>query len=222
MVQNSGRATETRPPLSADRVLRAAIALADQGGLEGLSMRKLAQKLGVEPMSIYYYYAKKDELLDGITELVVEEIQLVPLGADWKSALRSSALSAHRALERHPWACGLMMSPSRVRQGRIRYMNSMLGHLRRAGFSTELTDRAYHALDSHIIGSTLWGVGYAVGSSPSSDLAAEFLRSLPAGEYPYLVEHVEQHLGLPEAGEITFEFGLDLILEGLGRLLLAA
>ena len=219
MVQNSGRASETRPPLSADRVLRAAIALADQGGLEGLSMRKLARNLRVEPMSIYYYYTKKDELLDGITEEVIEEIRLEPLGTDWKSALRSTALSAHRALERHPWACGLMMSPSRVRQGRIRYMNSMLGHLRMAGLSAELTDRAYHALDSHIIGSTLWGVGYAVGSSPSSDFAAEFLRSLPAGEYPYLVEHVEKHLALPETGEVTFEFGLDLILDGLGRLL---
>jgi len=219
VVQNSGRATETRPPLSADRVLGAAIALADQGGLEGLSMRKLARQLGVEPMSIYYYYTKKDELLDGILEIVIDEIQLVPLGADWQPALRTMALSAHEALERHPWACGLMMSPSRIRQGRMRYMNSILGHIRRAGFSAELTDRAYHALDSHIIGSTLWGVGYAVGSSPSSDFAAEFLRSLPADEYPYLVEHVEQHLGLSEAGEVSFEFGLDLILDGLGRLL---
>ena len=221
MVQNSGQAVETRSPLSADRVLRAAIVLADQVGLEGLSMRKLARGLGVEPMSIYYYYASKDELLDGILELVIEEIEVVPPGAGWKAALRQCALSAHRALERHPWACGLMMSPSRVREGRIRYMNSILGHLRRAGLSAELTDRAYHVLDSHIIGSTLRGVGYALGSSPSSDFAAEFLRNLPADEYPYLVEHVEQHLALPESGEVTFEFGLDLILDGLGRLLVA-
>jgi AcrR family transcriptional regulator len=202
-------------------VLRAAIALADEGGLEGLSMRKLARQLGVEPMSIYYYCAKKDDLLDGILDLVIEEIPLVTFGAEWKSALRRSALSAHEALERHPWACGLMMSPARIRQARIRYMNSMLGHIRRAGFSAEQTDRAYHALDSHIIGSTLWGVGYAVESSPLNDFASEFLRSFPADEYPYLVEHVEQHRGLPEAGEVTFEFGLDLILDGLDRLLLA-
>jgi hypothetical protein len=122
-------------------------------------------------------------------------------------------------LERHHWACGLMMSPARVRADRMRYMDSLLGRLRQAGFSAELTDRAYHALDSHIIGSTLWGVGYSAGAPLPTDFGATFLRNLPIDEYPYLAEHTEQHLAMPQAGETVFEFGLDLILDGLERIL---
>ena len=207
-----------RVPLSTERVLRAAIGLADEGGLESLSMRKLARELGVEVMSLYYYVAKKDDILDGILDLVVKEIRPASEGADWKAAIRSSAISAHQVLECHPWACGLMMSPARVRPARLRYMDSMLGRLREAGFSAELTDRAYHALDSHIIGSTLWEVGYSAGADRLEDYGAAFLLALPADEYPYLVEHVEQHLVMPQAGELAFDFGLDLILDGLERI----
>ena len=111
-----------------------------------------------------------------------------------------------------------MMSPARVRPGRMRYMDSMLGCPREAGLSAELTDRAYHALDSHIIGSTLWEVGYSAGAEGLDDFGAAFLRALPADVYPYLAEHVEQHLAVPQAGEVAFEFGLDLILDGLERI----
>jgi hypothetical protein len=113
------------------------------------------------------------------------------------------------------------MSSARVRPGRLRYMESMLGRLREAGFSAESTDRAYQALDSHIVGSTLWEVGYSGVAELPADIGATFLRSLPAGLYPYLAEHVEQHLSIPEAGETAFEFGLDLILDGLGRIRVA-
>ena len=207
--------------MSTERVLRAAIDLADRGGLESLTMRKLARELGVEVMSLYYYVARKDDLLDGIVDLVVSEIEAPADGADWKEAIRRSTISAHEILQRHPWACGLWMSPARGRAGRMRYMNSMLGLLRRAGFSAELTDRAYHALDSHIIGSTLWEVGYSVGADDVDDFGAQFLRALPADEYPYLAEHVAQHLAMPAAGETAFEFGLDLILDGLDRIRVA-
>ena len=148
----------------------------------------------------------------------MKEIEVPSQGADWKEAIRSSAVSAHEVLERHPWACGLMMSPARVRPGRMRYMDSMLGCLREAGVSAELTDRAYHALDSHIIGSTLWEVGYSAGAEGLDDFGAAFLRALPVDVYPYLAEHVEQHLAVPQAGEVAFEFGLDLILDGLERI----
>jgi AcrR family transcriptional regulator len=212
------RLPEPRAPLSLERVLGAAIGLADDGGLESLTMRKLARELGVEVMSLYYYVAKKDDILDGILELVVGEIEPVATqGTDWRSAIRAGAISAHQALERHPWSCPLWMSPDRVGSGRMRYMESMLSRLREAGFSAELTDRAYHALDSHVIGSTLWQVGYSGVAELPEDFGATFVRSLPLGEYPYLAEHVEQHLSIPEAGETAFEFGLDLILEGLER-----
>jgi AcrR family transcriptional regulator len=213
-----------RPALSIERVLRAATGLADAGGLESLTMRRLAHELGVEAMSLYYYVPKRDDILDAILDLVVAEIEPAPDGADWKAALRHTAISAHEVLERHPWACRLMMSPARVRASRMRYMDSMLGCLREAGFSAELTDRAYHALDSHIVGSTLWEVGYSTGTQAApaatgpDDYAAAFLRALPADEYPYLAEHVEQHRAIPEAGDIAFEFGLDLILDGLERI----
>jgi AcrR family transcriptional regulator len=217
MASRVDRTEQPRVRLSMERVLRAAMALADERGLESLTMRKLARMLGVEAMSLYYYVARKDDMLDGILDLAVGEIEVVPEGVDWKSAIRSSAISAHEVLERHPWACGLMMSPARVRAGRLRYMDSMLGRLRQAGFSAAQTDLAYHALDSHIIGSTLWEVGYAVGSEGLDDGAA-FLRTLPVEDYPYFAEHAEHHLAMPQTGETAFEFGLDLILDGLDRI----
>jgi AcrR family transcriptional regulator len=206
-----------RPVLSIERVLGAAIGLADDGGLESLSMRKLAQALGVEAMSLYYYVAKKDDILDGMLDIVVGEMETAAEGTEWKAAIRRSAISAHEVLERHPWACRLMMSPARVRAARMRFIDSMLGRLRQAGFSAGQTDLAYHALDSHMIGSTLWEVGYSVGLDDSGDFAATFLRSFPADEYPWMAEHIHQHLDVPQAGEGSFEFGLDLILDGLER-----
>ena len=221
MASETGLRPLPREPLSIDRVLRTAIRLADERGLESLTMRKLAEALGVEAMSLYYYVARKDDILDGIVDLVVKEMELASEGADWKAAIRRSAISAHEVLERHPWACGLMMSPARVRPGRMRYIDSMLGRLREAGFSADLTDRAYHALDSHIIGSTLWEVGYSFGSEGIEDFATAFVRNLSVDEYPYLTEHVGQHIAKPPVGETAFEFGLDLILEGLERILVA-
>jgi len=221
MASETGLRPLPREPLSIDRVLRTAIRLADERGLESLTMRKLAEALGVEAMSLYYYVARKDDILDGIVDLVVREMELASEGADWKAAIRRSAISAHEVLERHPWACGLMMSPARVRPGRMRYIDSMLGRLREAGFSADLTDRAYHALDSHIIGSTLWEVGYSFGSEGIEDFATAFVRNLSVDEYPYLAEHVGQHIAKPPVGETAFEFGLDLILEGLERILVA-
>lgn len=215
----AGRAdpiAEPRVPLSRDRVLRAAIGLADQGGIESLSMRKLAQELGVEAMSVYHYVANKDDILDGIVDIVVGEFDL-PSGADWKAAIRLSAISAHDVLMRHPWACNLMMSTKRVSPARLRYMESLLRRLREAGFSAEMTHHAYHALDSHIIGSTLWEAGYSANRD-LADLAKTFVRE-SVDEYPYLAEHAEQHLTKSRRNDVReFEFGLDLILDGLERI----
>jgi len=206
-------------PLSRDRVLRAAINLADTGGITSLTMRKLAQELAVEAMTLYYYVANKDDLLAGIVDLVMREIELPPDGADWKAAIRSSAISAHDVLLRHPWACSLMMSPIRDSPARLRWMDSVLRCLREAGFSTELTHHAYHALDSHITGFTLWEVNVPFNREELADIGATFLQELPVDEYPYLVEHVEWHLteSRPD-DEDEFEFGLALILDGLERI----
>jgi AcrR family transcriptional regulator len=219
--------TDRRIPLSRDRVLHAAISMVDEGGIEALSMRKLGQTLGVEAMSLYRYVANKDDLLDGIVDLVMSEIELPSVEADWEPALRRCAISAHDALVRHPWACNLIMSSTKVRPARLRYMESVLGRLREAGFSAEATYHAYHTLDSHILGFTLWQVGHVMpGDGPRVTnkeelrrFLATFLRELRLDDYPYLLEHAEQHLtegSHKEEGE--FEFGLRLILDGLKRM----
>src|SRR5215208_1311144 len=206
---------DPRTPLSKERVLRAAIILADDGGIESLTMRKLAQKLGVEAMSLYHYVAKKDDILDGIVDLVISEIALPPQGAEWKAGIRELALSAHEALVRHPWACNLMWTTS-ISPARLRYMEAILGTLRESGFSPNLTHHAYHALDSHITGFTLWQVNIPFKAEEIAELGAAFLRELPTEEYPYVAEHTEQHLMPPDSEEKSeFEFGLDLILDGL-------
>ena len=217
---------EPRAPLSRERVLRTAVELADEGGIDSLTMRKLAQALGVEAMSLYHYVAKKDDILQGILDLALSEVEHPPAGDDWKGALRRGAISMHDALVRHRWAANLMSSAPNVSPARLAFMEWSLGTLREAGFSAEMTDHAYHALDSHITGYTLW-----VGSMPfTSDeelasLASSFLSTLPA-DYPYMAEHVEQHLlalrRLPEDQVSDFEFGLDLILDGLERILARA
>jgi len=201
--------------------------MVDEGGIESLSMRKLGQALGVEAMSLYNHVANKDDLLDGIVDLVLSEFQLPSADEDWEVAIRTCAISAHDALVRHPWACNLIMSSTRIHPARLQYMEFLLRRLREAGFSAEATYHAYHALDSHILGFTLWQLGHTMpGDGPrvtnKEELAlflATFLREFPLDEYPYLLEHGEQHFmegSHKEEGE--FDFGLRLILDGLKRM----
>src|SRR3977135_289854 len=129
--------TEPRLPLSRDRILQAALALADEGGIDALTMRKLGQVLGFEAMSLYNYVANKDDLLNGILDHVLAESEPPAPAGDWAKAIRSSAVSVHQSLTRHPWACPLLMSPGRIRPARLHYMDSRLGRPREAGFSAE-------------------------------------------------------------------------------------
>jgi AcrR family transcriptional regulator len=211
---------EPRIPLSRERVLRAAIALADEGGIESLSMRKLGQQLGVEAMSLYHHVANKDDLLDGIVDAVTSEIEVPSGEADWKEAIRRTAISSHDLFLRHRWACSLMMRRARVSPDRMRWMEAVLRTFREAGFSADMTHHAYHALDSHITGFTLWQVSMPFDTKEELvDLAEGFLREIPADEYPYVIEHAEQHIAPSSPdGKTEFEFGLDLILDGLERL----
>src|SRR5215467_12145207 len=145
----------TRVPLSRERVLETAIALADEGGLAGLTMRKLAQQLGVEAMSLYNHVANKEDLLDGMVDLVFAEIGLPAHGTDWKAALRQRAIGTRAALERHRWAIGLMESRSQPGTANLRHHDAVLGCLREAGFSIAMAAHAYSVLDSYIYGFTL-------------------------------------------------------------------
>jgi AcrR family transcriptional regulator len=210
-----------REPLTRERVLSAAIELADAGGLESLSMRRLAQQLGVEAMSLYHHVANKEEILSGIADMVVGEYETPEPGRDWKASIRASAVSAYRVLLRHPWAASLLLAGTTPSVARLAYMDALLGSLRGAGFSAEMTDHAYHALDSHIMGFALWVTGMNLPSGEAFDeLAAGFLARLPREEMPHLVEHVHQHLKPRDPNaKPEFEFGLDLLLDGLERIL---
>jgi AcrR family transcriptional regulator len=200
-------------------VLQAAIALADGGGLDTVSMRKLGQELGVEAMSLYNHVASKGDLLDGITNAVLAEIEL-PEGGDWRADMREHAVSAHDTFLRHPWAARRALSPGAILPAGVRRGEWMLRRLREGGFSPEVTYHAYHALDSHTLGFTLWQLGHGIGDDTNlAELAALFMRAVPADEHPYLHEHVGQHaadFGRGKPG--AFELVLDMILDGLERM----
>src|SRR4029079_13046971 len=184
------------------------------------SMRRLGQELGVEAMSLYNHVANKDDLLNGITDLVLEESELLDGGEDGKDALRRHAISAHDVLVAHPWACRLALSPDTVSLASVRRAEWMLQQLRAGAFSREVTYHAYHALDAHILGFTLWQLGHGiVDAEHLRDLAAEFFRRFGPDEYPYLREHAEQHFaGFGSKGTGPYELVLDLILDGIERL----
>jgi AcrR family transcriptional regulator len=214
-------ATETEPrlPLSRDRILRAALELVDDGGIDSLTMRKLGQALGFEAMSLYNHVANKDDVIDGILDLVLAEGELPSPSGDWDGAVRSSAVSVHAALRRHPWASAVVMAPGRLRPARLRYMDSLLGRIREAGFSAETTYHAYHVLDGHIFGFSLWEASHSYSDADASEMTAAFERTITADEYPYLREHGEQHFAEgPHHDVSAFEFGLDLILDGLKKI----
>ena len=209
----------TRTPLTRERVLQAALALVDEGGVEALSMRKLAQELGVEAMSLYNHVENKDDILDGIVDLVASEIDLPANGADWKTALRAYAISHHAALSRHPWAASRWMSPSQSPSAeRLRSADAILRTFREGGFSEELTYHAYHSLIVHVLGYALQEQSFRVNKGELEQMAERFLRTFPADEYPDLSEHIRQHMEPTDDHQGAFEFGLDLILDGLERL----
>ena len=211
-------ATTRRRPLSRDRILAAALELVDEQGIEALSMRKLGQTLGYEAMSLYNHVANKDDLLDGILDLVLAEIE-PPDPGEGLPAIRASALSAHEALKRHPWAATMIMSPGRIRPARINYMEGLLACLRGAGFSAETTYHAYHVIDAHITGFSLWASTHGKMPEHIEDARAWFEEMIPVATFPYLHEHGLQHLEDGPLHEVSaFEFALDLLLESLERL----
>ncbi len=207
-----------RAPLSRERVLRAALVLADTGGIESLTMRKLGQELGVEAMSLYNHVANKDDILDGIVDLVFGEITLPLDGAAWKPAMRWRAFSARDALLRHPWATSLMQSRTKPGAATLRHHDSVLGSLRKAGFSLVMAAHAVSVIDGYLYGFALQQMNLPLQSPDQvAEVGENMLRQL-AGEYPHLAEMITEHAMKPgyDYGE-EFEFGLDLILDGVER-----
>ena len=219
MATRTIKPAQRREPLTRERVLQAAIELADQGGLESLSMRKLGQELGVEAMALYYHFKNKDEVLDNMIDLVFSEIDLLPSGADWKTAMRQRAISAREVLSRHRWAIGLMESRTNPGPANLRHHDAVIGCLRAAGFDMEMAAHAYALLDSYLYGFALTKMNLPFESAEeAAEMAQRMLQPFLLDEYPNLLETFTEHVMKPgyEYGD-EFAFGLDLILDGLER-----
>jgi AcrR family transcriptional regulator len=213
------RKIANREPLSRTRVLQAAVVLADQAGLEAFSMRALAQGLGVVPMALYKHVANKDELLDGMVDVVFSEIELPSAELEWRSAMRSRAISTRSALRRHGWAIGMMES-RQPGPANLRNHNAVMGCLREAGFPFELAIRAYSVQDAYIYGFALQERDTGFETPDSAGEAAQ-RRAGSVGalkDYPHLVEIVAKLPGSGYDNAVEFAWGLDLILDGLDRL----
>ena len=207
----------TRAPLTRERALSAAIALADAEGLGSLTMRRLAQELGIEAMSLYHHVANKDDILDGMVDMVFGEIDLPAAGEDWKTAMRERARSARAALTRHPWAISLMESRSSPGPATLRHHDAVLGSCRGAGFSVAMAAHAFSLIDSYIYGFVLQEVNLPFDDS--SDLEAvvgAMMLPFSTDDYPHLVELTTEHILKPgySYGD-EFEYGLGRILDSL-------
>ncbi|MFD6948537.1 AcrR family transcriptional regulator [Nocardiopsis sp. TSRI0078] len=221
MASTPERQRAPRPSLSRKRVLEGAVRVADERGAASVSMRKVAEHLGVEAMSLYHHVASKDEILDGIVDLVFGEIELPRDTADWKGAMRRRALSARAVLSRHIWALGLMDSRRDPGPATLRHHDWMIGCLRGAGFSIAMAARAVSVLDSYVYGFVLQESSLPFDTSQEmEDVAAAMLRALPTDEYPHLTEMITSHaLRTDYAYADEFAPGLDLVLDGLARAL---
>jgi AcrR family transcriptional regulator len=222
MVTKIEETAGTREPLTKERILRTAVALADEEGVESLSMRRLAQELGVVPMALYKHVANKDEMLDGMVDVVVGEIDPPLPDADWKTAIRERVLSARRALLRHPWASQVIESRTAPTPTVIEYMDSMIGILRAGGFSIDLTHHAMHAMGSRLLGFSQELFDDTPEDPP--EIQAIVAQQM-AERYPHISEMVAgiTHddgtvVGLGCDDQFEFEFALDLMLDGLDRL----
>ena len=216
-----------RAPLNRDRVLRAAVTLADEVGIAGLSMRRLAEQLRVVPMALYKHVADKDELLDGMVDVVVAEFDPPDPALDWKDGVRQRVLSARRAVLRHPWARQAIESRTRRTPAVLGYMDSVAGTLRTGGFSIDLTHHVMHALGNRIWGFSpeLFDESADDGAPPPTPEAQQAMAAEFAQRYPHVLEIATAATGgdLSAVGrgcdeQFEFEFALDLLLDGAERL----
>ena len=208
-----------RKPLSRDRVLQAAVTFADEHGIDSLSMRKLGEVVGVEAMSLYNHVANKDDLLDGMIDVVFGEIGLPAGDSDWRTSMHRRAVSARHVLSRHRWAIGLMESRTSPGPATLRHHDAVIGSLRAGGFSVAMAAHAFSLLDSYIYGFALQEASLPFDKGrDTAELAQEILGHLRPEDYPHLTELAVEHVMQPgyDYGD-EFEFGLGLILDGLER-----
>lgn len=207
----------SRPVLSPERVIAAAVALADTIGVDALTIRKLAAELDVKPMTIYHHVSNKEAIIDGMVDVVFSEIDRPPTGESWKTAIRQRCSSARTVLARHPWAAPLMESRTSPGPATLRHHDAVLGCLRAGGFSIGMTAHAYALIDAFVYGFALQEANLpATAGDELADLAQSMAAAMPVGEYPNLVEFTIEHVlqpGYDFAQE--FDFGIDLILDGL-------
>ena len=218
MATRARQEAKRRAALTRERILRAAISLADRDGIESLSMRKLGHELGVEAMSLYNHVRNKVDMLDGMVDVVFSEIDLPESGVDWRIAMRKRAISARQALLRHPWAIGLMESRATPGPATLRHHDAVLGSLRTAGFSIDLAAHAYSILDGYVYGFTLTELTLPFRNSEVAEVAGNIMEGFRPGEYPHLAEMAVDRAMKPgyNYGD-EFEYGLDLILDGIQR-----
>ena len=209
-----------RARLSRPLVLDAAVLPADKDGLEGFSMRNLAREVGAEAMSLYHYVPNKDELLAGMLDRVLDEMDPPAPGRDWRAAVKAAMVSRRTILVRHPWAADLQLHGLRLTLSRLRHMEALLATLHVGGFSGALADHAYHAIDISVLGWTLWEARFdALTRTAPPDLLETALAAVPRDAWPEAAGHLEFHLHPPEGPQVsTFELSLDLLLDGLERL----
>jgi AcrR family transcriptional regulator len=208
---------QSRAPLTREKALTTAVALADAEGIGSLSMRRLARELGIEAMSLYHHVANKEDILDGMIELVFGEIELPAASTGWKTAMRDRARAARAAMIRHPWAISLMESRSAPGPVTLRHHDAVLGSCRAAGFSVPMAAHAFSLIDSYIYGFVLQEVNLPFDdSSDLEEVVGSMLLPFSPDDYPHLVELTTQHILQPgyRYGD-EFEYGLELILEGL-------
>lgn len=210
---------QKREPLSRERILSAAVAVADAEGYGSLTIRSLAHHLGVQPMALYYHVANKAEILDGILDLVFSEIELPSADGEWRTKMARRANSARSVLRRHPWAIVLMQSGTAPGPATLRHHNAIIGALREAGFSVTMTAHAYALLDSYIYGFALAEASLPInGPETVAEVAESMMQEHPLDDYPHLAEFSTEHILQPDYDfGREFQFGLDLILDGLAR-----
>lgn len=208
-----------RTPLNRERVLQAAVDLADRSGLDALTMRRLGSELGVEAMSLYKHVANKDEILDGILELVIAEIDVPDSGTEWKQAMRRRAESARAVLVQHSWAVGLLEARGSTDPAALRYIDAIIGILRAAGFSLRNAAHAFSLLDSYIYGHVIQEVNLTKGDPDEAETPAKVDSSatdpLAPHEYPHLRELQQEAMNSPHSFDEEFAFGLNLIIDAL-------
>lgn len=211
---------EPRTPLSRDRVVQAAVELADESGIGALSMRELARRLGVEAASLYNHVKGKDDILDGMADWAARQIDLPTEGVGWKDAMRRRAASAREVFARHGWAVELVDSPERDSPARWEYVDGVLGILLDAGFTPVLAGKAFFCLDSYVYGFARQASGPSMGGDVSSADASEAVRAaIPDDVFPNLARVLVGFETYTDDNEALFNFGLDLILDGLERAL---